>query len=243
MHWAERVKMILLKIRYSIPKTETYGKYTVCPPYPYWTYSPWLEEWFQEIYNKIKYRTMVTPDRCYIIHQFCLHCLNLEGDFAECGVYKGGTAYLIADTLVNSNIEGKQVHLLDTFAGMPETANDDPSGLMRGSLGDTSLEAVQGFLNPLSNVVFHPGYIPETLEPLQDKKFAFVHVDVDLYQSAKDCCEFFYERMPRGGVMIFDDYGFMPFRYSAKQAVDEYFESKPEIPISLRTGQGIVIKL
>ena len=49
--------------------------------------------------------------------------------------------------------------------------------------------------------------------------------------------------MTRGGVMICDDYGFPFFKYSAKQAVDEFFSDKPETTISLRTGQCVVIKL
>lgn len=238
-----RVLMMLLKLRYSIPKTGTRGVYTVCPPYPYWTYSPWLEDWFQQIYGKIRHQTIVTEDRCYIIHQFCRHCAGIEGDYAECGVYKGGTAFLIADTLINNNIQDKVVHLFDTFTGMPTIANDDPSGLTEGYFGDTSLDAVKDYLRLFPLVVFHPGVIPETFKALDGKRFAFVHIDVDLYQSVKDCCEFFYEQLSSGGVMIFDDYGSMLFKYSAKQAIDEFFDAKPETPISLRTGQAFIIRL
>lgn len=92
-------------------------------------------------------------------------------------------------------------------------------------------------------LVFHPGIIPETFEAVKNRKFAFVHIGVDLYQTTKDCCGFFYDRMPSGGVMIIDDYGFAPFKHSAKQAVDEFFSDKPETTIYLRTGQCVVIKL
>ena len=129
------------------------------------------------------------------------------------------------------------------FYGMPAIANEDPSGVREGCFGDTSLSAVKHYLQGFPNIAFHPGVIPETFEEVEDGKFAFVHIDVDLYQTAKDCCSFFYERMTSGGVMIFDDYGDVAFRYSAKQAVDEFFDDKPETPISLCTGQCIVIKL
>ncbi|HEX3035319.1 MAG TPA: hypothetical protein VHT73_09320, partial [Thermodesulfobacteriota bacterium] len=82
-------------------------EYVICPPYNYSTYSPWFEDWFQEIYGRIKDYTIVTEDRCYIIYRFCQHCLNLEGDFAECGVYKGGAAFLIASTLKDNSIRNK----------------------------------------------------------------------------------------------------------------------------------------
>lgn len=39
-----------------------------------------------------------------MIHKFVMRCMHLEVDIAECGVYKGGTAYLIAYTMENSGI-------------------------------------------------------------------------------------------------------------------------------------------
>ena len=41
--------------------------------------------------------------------------------------------------------------------------------------------------------------------------------------------------------MIFDDYGFPACR-GEKDAVDEFFADKPEKPITLPTGQALVIK-
>ena len=186
---------MLNKIGYKIYRKETSREYTLCPPYDYSTYSPWFKDWFQEIYSKIKDYTVVKEDRCYIIHKFCLHCLHLEGDFAECGVYKGGTAFLIAHTLKNNFIQDKQLHLFDTFAGMPDIANKDSSGHKKGDFGDVSLDTVKDYLRSFPFIVFHLGLIPETFEAVKDRKFAFVHIDVDIYQTTKDCCSFFYDRM------------------------------------------------
>ena len=243
MNWKTIVKKMFNKIGYDIYKVGIDRKYTLCLPYGYSTYSPWLEDWFQEIYSKIKDYTVVTEDRCYIIYKFCHHYLHLEGNFAECGVYKGGTAFLIAYALKNNSVQNKQLHLFDTFAGMPVVANKDPSGHKKGDFGDVSLNAVKDYLQMFPFVVFHPGLIPETFKAIKDEKFAFVHIDIDLYQTAKDCCNFFYDRMISGGVMIFDDYGLPWYKFAEKQAVDEFFKDKPESPISLRTGQCIVIKL
>lgn len=219
------------------------GQYTLCYPYEHYTYSPWFEDWFQEKYAKLKDYTLLKENQCYVVYEFCLHCLHLDGDFAECGVYKGGSAFLIAETLASSSVEDKETHLFDTFTGMPAMANQDPSGLKEGRFGDTSLADVKQYLRDFPFVVFHPGLIPSTLESVKDKRFAFVHVDVDLYQTTKDCLNFFYNRLTRGGVMIFDDYGWTFFKESEKKAVDEFFEDKPETPIALQTGQAFVIKL
>jgi len=43
------------------------------------------------------------------------------------------------------------------------------------------------------------------------------------------------------GGFFFDDYGF-PTCPGARQAVDEFFADKPEVPLVLPTGQAIVIK-
>src|SRR5262245_10402180 len=77
---------------------------------------------------------------------------------------------------------------------------------------------------------------------LENNRYSFVHVDVDLYQSTLDCCEYFYTRLVPGGIMLFDEYGF-PSARGEKDAVDEFFSDKPESPIALPTGQGMVLKV
>lgn len=181
------------------------------------TYCPWLEKVFQEMYRKVKDYTVVTEDRCYILYKFASYCSHLKGDFAECGVYKGGTAFIIAQALKNSSDQNKRLHLFDTFVGMPAIAEKDPSGHKKGDFGDTSLEAVKRCLQIFPFVSFHPGFIPKTFETVKDRIFAFVHVDVDLYQTTFDCCNFFYERLVSGGVMICDDYGFPSYKFSASE--------------------------
>ena len=237
------VRKICHRIGFEINKIEKGKKYTMCTPYGYTTYTPWFEEWFQDIYSKIKDHTVVTEDRCYMIHELCIYCSHYDGDFAECGVYKGGTAYLIALTLSAICIQKKELHLFDTFHGMPAIADNDPSSHKKRDFGDTRLKYTKNYLRDFPFIVYHPGIIPTTLSDIEDKNFAFIHIDVDLYQTTKECCNFFYERMVKGGIMIFDDYGFPGYCNSEKKAVDEFFSDKPEIPITLRSGQCLVIKL
>jgi len=217
--------------------------YTQYLPFGYATYSPWFEDWFQEIYKKVKENTIVTEDRCYILYRLCQHCSHLEGDFAECGVYKGGTAFLISYVLKRKSIQDKPLHLFDTFTGLPSIADKDPSGHKSGEFGDVSLDDVKEYLHDFPFVVFHSGIMPKTFEAVKDRRFAFAHVDVDLYQTARDCCSFFYDRMVKGGLMVFDNYGFQRYVVGEKRAIDEFFNDKPECLISLPTGQCVVIKL
>lgn len=243
MHWKSLVLNTLWKLGYGVYRLKKPGVYNPCAPYTHWVYSPWFEGWFQSIYAGARSYTRLTEDRCYILYMLSLRCVHLPGDFAECGVYKGGSAFIICQALTAAPRNGKTLHLFDTFSGMPELANDDPCGLKQGHFGDTSLELVREYLQDFRFVTFHPGLIPDTLGPLAEANFALVHIDVDLYQTALDCCSFFYPRLMQGGVMVFDDYGFSSFKDSIKRAVDEFFLDKVERPVCLPTGQCIVIKL
>lgn len=199
---------------------------------------PWLEDReFLALYRSIQGRTLVDGLRCYMLVQLARHVRAVPGHIAEIGVYQGGTARLLAAT----RTPGKALHLFDTFAGMPECDPErDQHG--RGDFADTSLEGVRAFLGPAEDVCFHAGRFPETAAPVETLRFSFVHVDCDIHRSVLDCCRFFHPRMERGGVLLFDDYGFVSCP-GAKRAVDEYFATQLERPIYLPTGQCFVIKL
>ena len=243
MDWKLGIRRLARRFGYDVvrhyPEDEEVDLYIKCPPYPYRTYAPWFEAEFQEFYRKIADRTVVREDRCYILRQLARQVARLDGSYAECGVYRGGTAFLIADAIQHS---GKELDLFDTFEGMPEGTQQDPSGHKVGDFGDTSLEQIQTFLSRFDRIRYFQGLIPQTFEGVSDSRYCFVHVDVDLYQSVLDCCEFFYERLVPRGVMCFDDYGAERYREAAMKAVDGFFADKPDEPMSLRTGQCLVFK-
>lgn len=207
-------------------------------------YRPFFLPWriageFDEVYNLIAPKTLVSADRCYVLWTLALQALNCGGVFLECGVYRGGTARLLAEIL-GRRAANRRLHLFDTFTGMPETS---PIDLHRkGDFADTSLSAVQDFVGHSAITDYHPGLIPDTFSGLQDMKIAYAHVDVDIYRSVRDCCEFIYPRLSAGGIMIFDDYGF-PSCPGARRAVDEFFADKPERPLVLSNAQAIVIRV
>ncbi len=218
------------------------GGYLPCPSNRYLTLAPWLADDVQRRYERIDPLTTVSPDRCYMLEMLARHCAGLGHDFAECGVLRGGTAVLLAEVLRERASSKPRLHLFDTFEGMPAAAERDPSGHQAGDFGATSLSRVRSELGPYPNVVFHPGTIPQTLNAVEGQRFSFVHVDVDLYESTRDCLRFFYPRLVPGGMLVCDDYGFPLYERSARLAVDEFFERRPEDVIVLRSGQCFVIK-
>lgn len=195
-------------------------------------------EKFRLLYEQIKGYTLVSQHRCFMLYQLAKYANAKPGQIAEVGVYKGGTAKLISKVAAET---AKTVYLFDTFSGMPPT--DITKDLHRqGDFHDTSLDSVKKYLRDCKNVQIYQGLFPDTVAPVTDMEFCFVHIDVDIYKSVVDCCTFFYPRVVNGGIMIFDDYGFLRCP-GAKMAVDEFFSDKPECFCYLPTGQCFIIKL
>jgi O-methyltransferase len=230
------------RLGYQLTRGSRDGTYVPNPPNNYPTYSPSEEPAFQELFARFRHRTLTKPDRAYILQQTAKQAMQLPGDFAEAGVFRGGTSWLLAHLLSEAG-DGRTLHALDSFEGMPADADKERDGHVPGDFGDTSLESVRALLAGFDNVRFHPGFIPGTLAPLEETRFALVHIDVDIHNAVRDCCAFFYPRLVPGGFLVFDDYGFEMYRHAARKAVDDYFADKPESVISLRTGQALVVRL
>lgn len=200
-------------------------------------FSPWRGYGsFGPLMERIAPYTLVSPDRCHVLYSLAQQAQVLEGEVWECGVYRGGTAMLLQATLRE---QGKSMlRLFDTFEGMPKTSAEKDLH-RKGDFSDTTLEAVRGRLHTDTRTFLHRGLIPDSFAGLESSRIALAHIDVDIYQSVLDCCEFIYPRMSGGGFLLFDDYGF-PSCPGARQAVDEFFRDKPETPLVLPTGQALV---
>lgn len=192
---------------------------------------------FLSLLRQIEKHTLLDIKRCFMLYQFTKHACHIDGEVAEIGVYKGGTAKLISKTI---GITSKTLYLFDTFSGMPGTDKNKDLH-KKGDFSDTSLGFVKEFLNDCHNIQFYPGFFPSTSADVTNQQFCLVHIDVDIYKSVMDCCDFFYHRMAKGGMIIFDDYGFLTCP-GAKIAVDEFFSDKSEFPCYLTTGQCFITK-
>jgi len=125
---------------------------------------------------------------------------ELPGDIAEFGVWLGGSAIHLAEASPT-----KTLHLFDTFdTGTPW--DDEAGGAIQKGAFAIPLEVVKQNLAAQKNVIFHPGIFPETTLGLGSLLFSFVHVDVDIYQSAAAAIDYFWPRMVHGGVLVFDDF-------------------------------------
>jgi O-methyltransferase len=159
---------------------------------------------------------------------------KIPGDIAEVGSFEGVSAKLLATT-----DRHRTVHIFDTFEGLPKPSEQDSTGFYSGQYR-ASEEGVKQYLQGF-NVRIYKGYFPATAGPITDKTFAFVHLDVDLYESTKACLDFFYPRMAQGGIILTHDYAARD--EGVYRAFQEFFAGKPEPVIELGGNQGMVVKL
>lgn len=174
-------------------------------------------------------------DEAHQIYTTVKRTKKIEGDIAEVGVYKGGSAAVICEAK-----ENKALHLFDTFQGLPGLSGFDDRSRLSFAQYSASFESVKSYLGRYAGVNFYVGLFPATAEPVKNKKFSFVHLDVDLYESTLNCLKFFYPRMTRGGVILSHDYSTLK---GVKKAFDEFFEDKPEIIIEPAGCQCMIVKL
>lgn len=174
------------------------------------TYSPWYnDQAFMHVFETIKDSTLVDIYRCYELWTLLGQVEHVSGDAIEVGVWKGGTGGLIASQLKRFT-EAKKVYLCDTFAGVVKASENDTL-YQGGEHADTTKEAVLDLmarLDVVQQVEILQGIFPEeSASGVQGVQFAFCHIDVDTYLSAKDVFEWIAPRLSIQGIVVFDDYG------------------------------------
>ncbi len=171
------------------------------------SYAPWLEQGpFNEAYRRIQGNTLVDVHRCYELWQLAQQLASCPGNILEIGVWRGGTGCLMAKASPS-----KTVFLCDTFSGVVKASQKD-SSYKGNEHADTSVNVVKKLAAKLEvqNIRILQGIFPDETAPQidADMLFSLCHIDVDTYQSARDCFDWVWPRMAIGGVVIFDDYGF-----------------------------------
>ena len=118
-----------------------------------------------------------------------------DGLYLEFGVFSGASINQIAKLKPEHTIYG-----FDSFEGLPETWRDD---FETGMFKKDSLPEVE------KNVVLVKGWFNESLPGFLAEhpgNCAFIHVDCDLYSSAKTVFTLLAERIVPGTVIVFDEY-------------------------------------
>ncbi len=209
-------------------------------------YSPWGQDLdFSQVYSKIRQNTLVDIYRCWELWETAGQVIkSVPGDFLEVGVWKGGTAGILTSKM--SLLDTKRtVYLADTFEGVVKAGIHD-SVYVGGEHKDTSIPIVQELLDKtlkVSNYKILKGIFPDaTCSEISDVLFSLVHIDVDVYQSSKEIFNWVWPRISKGGVVLFDDYGFTLCDGVTKH-VNEMKNDSDKLVFYNLNGHAIIVKL
>ncbi len=231
----------------KLPKGVSYTPFNNLhePVSPMETYAPWKKDTlFLKTYEIIKANTLVDKYRCYELWQLVEQSKKIEGAILEVGVWKGGTAALIANKAKIEGIQDK-VFLCDTFKGVVMAKKGKDSFYKDGEHKDTSKKEVEDLLKKfkINNTKILQGTFPtETAKKITSKIFRFCHIDVDVYESAKMTTEWIWSKLSVGGIIVYDDYGFKSCDGVTK-FVNEQRAKTDRIIIHNLNGHAIIIKI
>jgi O-methyltransferase len=166
---------------------------------------------------------------------------NIQGDFVEAGVWKGGNLILF-NILNKKRKSSKKIYGYDTFEGMPRPGQYDSKWgvsvegkynkkIKEGGWAKCTVDEVnKNILRecPSHNTILVKGKIEDTLlfEKNIPEKISILRLDTDFYTSTKIELEILFPRLEKDGILIIDDYGSYD---GVRKAVDEYFKKKPTL--------------
>jgi O-methyltransferase len=180
-------------------------------------------------------------DRAVVWRRFVLacaayHCVQLPGDFVECGAYTGVGVKTVVDYLGGPAFP-KDFWAYDLFEHEP--------GMVHHAMLEhgPGLEArVREKFAVYPQVRIFKGNIPDVFEGQSPAKIAYLHIDLNQAPAEIAALDALFDRVVPGGIVILDDYEWAGAYRGQKLAEDPWFEARKYKVMPIPTGQGIVIK-
>lgn len=172
---------------------------------------------------------------------------NIEGNVAECGVFRGDSAKFI-----NRYFPNRKLYLCDTFEGfdygdLQYEKGENNQSFNQSKFADQSFFAETGVDFVMSKmiypekVVIKKGYFPESVLDVKDR-FCFVNLDMDLYIPMLNGLRFFWDKMVYNGCILLHDY-FSDVFTGVRQAVDMFEQERGINIIKTPIGDGCSMAL
>lgn len=190
----------------------------------------WSENKKNESDNAIAWRR-------YILACAAYHCVQLEGDFVECGVYWGTGIKTIIDYLGGTEFS-KTFWGYDTFDYHPSETHSNFSEEQQTGFFDK----VQQHFIDYPQVKLIKGLIPEIFAEHCPKQIAYLHIDLNSADYEIATLDALFDLVVSGGMIILDDYEWAGVYRAQKIAEDEWFDQRNYKVMPLPTGQGLVFK-
>lgn len=181
--------------------------------------------------------------RIHVMFWAATRALEMEGDFVECGVNRGGFSRSIMEYIDFKNLAPRKYYLLDTFNGLVEeliSEEEKLNGIKAGNYVEC-FDEVQTTFSEFDNVVLIKGVVPDTLPQVKAEKICYLSLDMNCAKPEIEAAEFFWDRLVSGAAVVLDDYGFSEFIVQ-KREFDEFAKRKNVPILTLPTGQGLILK-
>lgn len=150
--------------------------------------------------------------------------LDVQGSIVECGVYQGNGLLTFAhfSSILEPMNHQRRIIGFDTFAGFTSLSKKDKGSKStfahKGGVASDSFNDLKKcisnfdsnrFLNHIPKIELVKGDITKTVPKyLRDNPHTVVsllYLDVDVYKPTRSALENFVERIPKGGVIAFDE--------------------------------------
>jgi len=204
---------------------------------------PDFDESDGELIKKVQPFTRSTPERIYALIKAVEYVVksSILGDIVECGVWKGGSVVVIAETLLKLKETNRNLYLFDTFEGMTKPTEEDisykderASDLLAEEIDREGIGSVSSYapLDQVKQVVLSTGYDPskvhfvkgrveDTIPKEAPDTISLLRLDTDWYASTLHELMYLFPCLSQNGVLLIDDYGHWR---GSKKATDEYFQ-------------------
>ena len=202
--------------------------------------------------------TLVSPQRLIATILASKYVLSnkIDGDFVECGVWRGGNA-LAAKMIFEAYDCEKKVYLFDTFSGMTEPTNSDlrirdgvsakekikwVNEVCYASLSDVKKNFEKARVD-MNNVKFVVGDVSEALlvDKNLPKNISVLRLDTDWYESTLLEMKKLYPLLSTKGVLLIDDYGYWD---EARKAIEHFFQNsdyeRPYMQLTDQEGRSAI---
>jgi Macrocin-O-methyltransferase (TylF) len=180
--------------------------------------------WEQKFNNFPKYIRRQALTKALAQYEIFKRILNVKGSIVECGVLRGGSLFtwFHLSSIVEPVNFTRRIYGFDTFAGFPSVAPNDRSpssdhvstGALQADCYDELVELVKvhdsnRLLNHIDKLHLVRGdatkTIPAFVETHPHLVVSLLYLDFDLYEPTCAAIEHFVPRMPKGGIIAFDE--------------------------------------
>ena len=197
-----------------------------------------MEDAAREAVTVVAKHTQLSYERLVTLYEQVAYVerRGLPGALVECGVWRGGAAGMMALANLAHGRSRRDLHLFDSFEGMPEPRADVDGAaafeLMEAGRAqakgvnvaspEEALDLLVGRAGyPASSVFIHKGWFEDTLPATRASigPIAVLRVDGDWYESTRTVFEQLFDQVVTGGAIVIDDYGHFE---GCRRATDEF---------------------